>query len=241
MTEPTGVRAPTTLSRRFVRYVLGFGVGVSIGLAPYLGKIGVPGFSSLLELYPIELKRELIPLSAFLLGIVAVTVQFYSAKTASGALLRRHFRTMLFTLIAGFLISVALYQQFVIAVPIEEGHHITVVIGWPRSPHCGCGTLDDLDCVRHLSVDPGAISGCWNNVHLVEFALVISYLFLLGGFGALVGLLLLSEESEKARLAKRNLILRSSDDIGEPQVLPQGKSAVPTGGGQSGPGTRPRS
>src|SRR4051812_25046827 len=69
---------PTPLAKRFVRSVLGFGVGVGLGLAPFLGKLGVPGFSALLSLFPEALSAFLIPVSAFLMGMLAAVTQFYS-------------------------------------------------------------------------------------------------------------------------------------------------------------------
>ena len=77
---------PTPLAQRYVRYVVGFGVAVGVGLAPFLGK--VPGLDVLARLFPPDLKSTLIPFSAFLMGLIAVAIQYYSAESISRPVLR---------------------------------------------------------------------------------------------------------------------------------------------------------
>src|SRR2546428_8882223 len=70
---------PTRVVGGWVRYVLGFGVSVAIGLSPFLGNVGVPGFRPILNLFPQlpnDTRSTIIPLSSFLMGVVAVVVQF---------------------------------------------------------------------------------------------------------------------------------------------------------------------
>jgi hypothetical protein len=187
-------------TRLLLRYVLGFGVGFGVGMAPFLGRVKVPGFSALLELYPRQMQQYLIPLSAFLLGTVAVAVQYYSYNRRTTATLDRRFGWLLVSLLAAFVILVGLYTTFVIAVPIEAtGGWAHVVIGWSRSATCGCPPkMSDRECVKEVSLDPTAIDSCWDHVPLFEFALTIPYLFLLSGFVALVGLLLFKEKDREA-------------------------------------------
>jgi hypothetical protein len=183
--------------RRLLQYVLGFGVGFGVGMAPFLGTYKVPFFPALLSIYPSQMQKLLIPLSAFLFGTVAVAVQYYSAKRRSAAILDRYFGWLLVSLLAAFLILVVLYKIFVIAVPIEEtGHSVNVVIGLSRSATCCPPALGDRECVREVSLNPAAIDSCWKHVQLVELALSIPYLFLLSGFVALVGLLLFKEKGQ---------------------------------------------
>src|SRR5882724_5196164 len=68
---------PTRTAKKFVRYMVGFGVSVAVGLAPYLGTLHVPLFSSLLDLIPEPIRGTVIPLSAALMGVVAVIVEWY--------------------------------------------------------------------------------------------------------------------------------------------------------------------
>ena len=70
----------TSLSKKFVRYIIGFGVGVAVGLAPYLGILNVPFFKPLLSLIPEAVRGTAIPLSAALMGIVAVVIQSYGSE-----------------------------------------------------------------------------------------------------------------------------------------------------------------
>lgn len=200
----TAPRPPSALARRFVRYVAGFGVGVALGLAPFLGVVEVPGFSALLRLFPADLARSLIPLSAFLMGVVAVAVQFYSGERIAARAFRRRFFVTLVLLLVGFLLLVVLYALFVRDVPVAGGKsNLAFVIGWQRLPSCDCDAeLSDLQCLKELSADPAAIGSCWGRQLVVgRLALTLGYLLVTGGFGALVGLLLLAEE--RRRRARR--------------------------------------
>lgn len=196
-------RPPTALARRFVRYVVGFGVGVAVGMAPFLGVLEVPGFQALVSLYPRELRATLIPLSAFLMGLVAVAVQFYAGSSISRRALGRRFRRGLAVLLIGFLLMIVLYTLFVVRVELDGGESaVAVTVGWTRLPSCGCTAESDVDCVGELSLSSRAIESCWGGrqLRVVRLILILSYLLVTGGFGALVGLLLLSEE--KRRLAR---------------------------------------
>lgn len=82
MTRSTA-RPPTALTRVWVRSLIGFSVGVAVGLAPYLGVTGVPLFTPLLELIPSTARHTTIPLSAALMGLVAMWVQWYGADKLS--------------------------------------------------------------------------------------------------------------------------------------------------------------
>ena len=194
-------RPPTPLIRRLVRYVAGFGVGVGLGLAPFLGTIQVPGFEALLGLFPPELQRTLIPLSAFLMGLVAMAVQFYAGERIARSALRRRFRRALIALLVGLLLFVGLHTLFVKSLPTDGGAGSAVVtIGWQRLPSCGCPpTLSDAECVKSLSADPAAIESCWGSrqLGLARLSLTLAYLVLTGGFAALAGLLLLAEERHR--------------------------------------------
>jgi hypothetical protein len=194
-TPPATILPPTALARTWVRYLLGFGVGVPVALGPLLGKVKVPGFSSLLDLYPVQMQQHLIPLSGFSLVIVAVAVQFYSAGAPSVAQRQRRFRALLAGMLVAFVLLVILYQTSVLTVPIENGAmSAAVIIGWsPRVayPACPCAAQEsDFNCMKDLTFTPGALDPCWKHLRLFELALMIPYLFLQGGLGALVGFLL---------------------------------------------------
>lgn len=194
-------RPPSPLARRLVRYIAGFGVGVGLGLAPFLGTVEVPGFAALLSLFPRDLQGTLIPLSAFLMGLVAMGVQFYAGERIARTALRRRFRRSLLALLAGLVLFVGLHTLLVRRLATDGGAgSVTVTIGWQRLPSCGCPpALSDAECVKSLSADPAAIESCWGSRQLgvARLGLTLAYLVLTGGFAALAGLLLLAEERRK--------------------------------------------
>lgn len=193
---------PTPLARRYVRYVVGFGVAIGIGLAPFLGK--VPGLDVMLDLFPLTMRGTLIPVSAFLMGIVAAAVQFYAGEAFDTALLRRRFRFTLMLLLTSIVLLLAFYTLFVEVVAVEGGTKtVPVIVGSTRLTEAqGCGCPDRYrtqQCIRSLSLNEAAIETCWDSgsIRLRRLLLSLGYLALTGGFGALIGLLLLQEDARR--------------------------------------------
>src|SRR5581483_10059080 len=149
-------QAPTALTRRWVRYVVGFSAGVAVGLAPFLGVLKVPLFTPLLALYPVTLQTRLIPLSGAVMGLAAVTIQWYGAERLSHKWLRRSFLTFLAG--AGFALTLLLIMRaaFVVDVPIQGGdQQAAFVVGWNRLPTCPCAESSDPLCIRNtLTLNP---------------------------------------------------------------------------------------
>jgi hypothetical protein len=208
MTTQSAALPSRPLPRRFARYVLSFGVSVGVGLAPFLGKVKVPGFDALLEVLPQQLQTTIIPLSAFLMGLVAVAIQFYLNERIGAGNLRRYFQAGFIAMVLSFFMFVVLYRLFVVRVTFDKGRSSTAVVVTPsRLEGCGClnpltkKPLSDYDCVRTLSFDPGAHASCWGGTALKarELSLMIPYLFLTSGFGGLIGLLILKEERQRQR------------------------------------------
>src|SRR2546423_14676681 len=102
--QPKAIRPPTPLARKLVRYIVGFGVGTSIGLAPYLGFVNVRLFRPLLSLIPDTIQDTVIPLSAALMGTVAVVIQWYSGEQVSRLWLHKQFARTLITAILTFIL-----------------------------------------------------------------------------------------------------------------------------------------
>jgi hypothetical protein len=188
-------------SRRLVRYIIGFGVGVAVGLAPYLGLLEVPGFKALLTLIPDEIQSRIIPLSASVMGIVAVVVQWYGWDKVTEEWLRKwFFRTLIFLLLA--LCTFTAIQRFVVLkVPIEGGDdYISFLVGFERRPHPGCPPdISTLECVKKHNADPAFIASLYGDLQLniADLSLTFSYLSVTGLFGVFVGLLLLKEQSRE--------------------------------------------
>ncbi|HSL83636.1 MAG TPA: hypothetical protein VLF66_12750 [Thermoanaerobaculia bacterium] len=200
---------PTALGRKYVRYVVGFGVGVAVGMAPFLGLLDVPLFAPLLSMFPESVRGTAIPLSAFLMGLVAVGIQFASGEEVSRRWLRWSFATTFVALVVGLVVLLNLYSGNVLTVPNVEaadGRTIDVrlVVGGERPvlplPGCECSpTQGDVACIQEIGFENAA--ACWGRrqVTRAEKSLTLAYLFLTGGFGALIGLLLLQEGSRRKR------------------------------------------
>lgn len=193
---------PTALSRRFVRYLVGFGVGVALGLAPFLGTVGVPGFVALADLLPLTLQDRIAALAPVVMGVVAVAVQFGSESRIPRKRLRRRFAVTLSILAAGFVLLVVLQALVVREVGILGGDRtVRYAVGLDRPATCVCPPgLSDSECIiEELTLDPARVETCWGtgSVRRSELALTLSFLLVIGGFGALVGLVLLQEEARR--------------------------------------------
>lgn len=198
---------PTPLSQRYVRYVLGFAVGVAVGLAPFLGILDVPLFAPLLSMFPDSLRLTAVPLSSFVMGLVAVGVQFAAGEEVSRRWLRRTFLFTFVAILLGVVMLAILYTELVRVVPdvaAVEGRatvYVPLVVGlsrpYPPLSDCECGPRqNDIDCIEKLGF--ANVDKCWGRqVARSGLALTLAYLFLTGAFGALIGLLLLQEESRR--------------------------------------------
>lgn len=202
---------PTPLARRYVRYVLGFGVGVAVGMAPFLGVLDVPLFAPLLSLFPQSVRIPAIPLSSFLMGLVAVGIQFASGEEVPRRFLRWSFAGTFLALVVGVVVLLNLYTENVLTVPNVEAAdgrtiHVRLVVGGERPaqplPTCRCLPEEgDVDCAKGLGLTGDRVELCWGRrqVRRAENSLTLAYLFLTGSFGALIGLLLLQEGAKRKR------------------------------------------
>jgi hypothetical protein len=189
--------------------VLAFGVSVSIGLAPFLGKSRIPGFSPLLDLFPTTLQNIAIPLSSFLMGVVAVVVQFYAGADLSSRAVTNWFPRVSAIVVALFVGLVVAYFMSITRVGIDGGERsVAFVIGYgPRMPECALrcpATLSDSACVKVLSFDPSEIASCYGEhaINVANLVLVMLYLALTSCFGVLVGLLMLRDQPRQAKMRR---------------------------------------
>jgi hypothetical protein len=195
------IKPPTPLSHRFVRAIVGFGVGVVVGCAPILGATNIPLFSSLLSLFPASLRTTLLPLGGFLVGLIAAGTQFYSGAPISMARIRLWAKRSLISGVALLPLFLICYLLLVRQVHYREDFTVSFVTGLTRSDTCSCSPkLTDSMCLRTLSANPDDIELCWGRtqVKLSEFVLGITYLFFIGSFSSFIGLLLLQENKTRS-------------------------------------------
>jgi len=95
MAKSKGNSEVPAITTRWTRLVLGFGVSVAIGLAPYLGLVKVPLFAPLLSLIPVSIQNVALPLSAASMGVVAVFIQWYGFQRYSKHWLNTSFRRVM--------------------------------------------------------------------------------------------------------------------------------------------------
>ena len=188
-------KPPTPMAAKLVRYILGFSVSVAVGLAPYLGRLNVPLFSPMLDLLHPSIQDRAIPLSAALMGLVAVVVQWQAAESVSKSKLTRWFwRTVLVSVVSLVLLLIV-NTLVIVRVPfLGGGETASFIVGFsrPNRPPCPA-ELSDAECIKHLSFNPTLIESFWGDrqVRLARLSLILVYLVFMSSFGALVGLLLL--------------------------------------------------
>lgn len=212
--EKPAVKAPSSVATGFVRYILGFGVWVALGLAPFLGAgARIPGFAPLLDLYPQSLRSWLIPLSGFLMGTIALVVEYAAGQRLVLKRARAWFKRSIIVLLSTFFILVMVYGLLITRIPLGDGsRHVAVVTGWslptPIPEGCECeATMTNEQCVEEITVSPVNIGACFGRgrVELARRALSLLYLVLTGSFAVSVGVVLLlkRDRDRKARTKRR--------------------------------------
>jgi hypothetical protein len=194
---------PPSLTRSWIRLLLGFTVSVAIGLAPYLGRVKVPLFDSLLTLIPDSIQNTVLPLSAALMGIVAVVVQWYGGARLSQGWLDRYFKLTLVIVVLSFVALFVVHTFVVVKVEYLGGKGSkTFLVGFVRPDGEPCTSkMSDPECIKHLTLDDAAVESYWGSgqVRLSRLALIAPYLIFTGMFGMLVGLLLLRDQMLQAQ------------------------------------------
>jgi hypothetical protein len=190
-------KPPTPLARKLVRYMLGFGVGIGVGLAPYLGLFKVPFFAPLLDIIPDPIRNMVIPLSAALMGMVAVVVQWYGGEYLTRKRLRTVFGRTLLIAVLTFVVLIIIHTAVVVTVPILGGEDsVSFIVGFtrPLKPPC-TSEVSDAECIERVTFDTKAIESFWGDrqIRLARLALMLSYLLFTSSFGALIGLIILRE------------------------------------------------
>jgi len=190
------VRRPST-TPKFVRYFTEFTVGTVVGLAPFLGLAKVPGFAAVIEIYPIDLREWLIPLSAIMMGMVAVIVQFVFSERPKKKTLRRWFIASIALFFIAFLLLIVVYPLVVTRI-----EHFAVVTGstdvpaHPPGSRCTCPEGQPADqCLADITLNPINVRSCFGTraVTNATLQLALLYIALTGAFAASVALVLLTD------------------------------------------------
>src|SRR5439155_2043187 len=124
--------------------------------APFLGKAGVPGFSSILALYPQQLQSSLVPLSSFVMGAAVVATDFFlRGKTPSEGRARALFQRMLVLMGLALIGILTIYTLAVAAVPYNGGEsYASFVVGFPPHRHMSelckksCDGVSAAECIK---------------------------------------------------------------------------------------------
>ena len=181
------------LASDWVRYLLGFTVSVGVGLAPYLGLVGVPLFTPLLSLIPLSLQSTAIPLSIASMGIIAVLVQWRRRTPARPIEFRLAVTLALVTLV--LFISLEMLAVAHVEVPaVDQTVSFAVGFQTPQRPPCE-GLSRDACIAQRLGFDEAVIDGYFGDTQtrLTKLALILAYIGFMSSFGWMVGLLLLRE------------------------------------------------
>ena len=99
--------------KRLIQYVLSFGVAFAAGLAPFLGKAKVRGFTAFIDIYPVDVQDWLIPVSGILMGMIAVVIKAVANRKPSEEKLFRWFGRTVVVFGSAFVIVLVLYLLFV--------------------------------------------------------------------------------------------------------------------------------
>jgi hypothetical protein len=158
---------PTPVTREWVRYLIGFSVGITVGMAPLLGSVNVPGFRPLLGLIPDSMRYSLIPLSSFLMAILSVVVQWFGGERVTHLWLSKWFRTSVLITLGALAAFIVIETFLVVQVPYSGGAQTaTFVIGFTRQlpPQCNCQReLSDAQCIADISLQDSEIERCWGD------------------------------------------------------------------------------
>lgn len=170
--------------------VLVFGVSVGIGLSPLLGLVGVPGFVSLIELFPSlpqDNRRQLIAVAAILMGFTALASQYLGGERSSRKARRRLFVSLL-TL--GFVCALALFVVFQLAVELVGVHHVLVGFGEPTCPECS--SVGRVGCLEARNALASTLERCFSGPgrRSSGIALGLLYIGTLVSLGGMAGLLM---------------------------------------------------
>src|SRR4051794_6052468 len=181
---------------KLVQYLLAFLISVGVGTAPLWGGGKIPGYQSILDVFPQDL-QDVIPWASVLMSITAVGVQFASRDLLGRRRIKRAFWATFITLIILVPTSYAVYKVFVIRVNVPgAGTKVAYLVGSTPLPSCECAKhgLEIRECIgRQISVNPDDVSACFPGEQMSMRASILSglYMLLMLALAILIGLLVL--------------------------------------------------
>jgi len=219
------IRLPKS-TKLYRDYILAFGVTLAVGLAPLLGKVHVPLFTSILDVFPRNLSQTLIPFVAFLMALPAVAVQYVGKDIVARKHLNRWFGWNFLFLALLTIGLYAVYSYMVTQVSFEGEHGVVAYV-------TGTRMLDDCPCVaaklpistcigEKITLNPSQVTACYDpaEINLRKTILSTLYMMLMLSFGTLIGLLIVRENQPKSQRKPRK--------PRKPQPRPRKRKPVPS-------------
>jgi hypothetical protein len=203
MTATYEIAEPHT--RKYLRYMIAFGVSVAIGLSPLLGNVNIPGFTAILTLFPLSLRSTVIPFAAFIMALPALAVQFYALDRSKLGTLRRWFKYAIGSaLLAAVALFIGFMQVVVAAVPPGTDQTLRYVIGPEMRSKCPCvaKSLEIEQCIgQAITADPVQVEGCYprSAVQFNKTIISLIYFAMMASFGTAIGVLILREGVKHAQ------------------------------------------
>jgi len=214
--EPRPEKPPSGFSADLGRSVRWFTIWLLVGMAPFLGKVKVPGLAALIELYPSSLQGWLIPVSGVLMGMIAVIVEFAGSTPTPKRTVRRWLARTSGIFAISFVLLVCVYTFAVVQVdrPVLRDANsapdvvsLAVITGSrsvpPQFPgsECKCAARQPAErCIADITLNPANVATCFGSdrIAFAILALVFLYLAVTGSFVAAIGILVIRKRSSAA-------------------------------------------
>src|SRR4051794_24174233 len=149
---------------KLVQYLLAFLISVGVGTAPLWGGGKIPGYHSILDVFPQDL-QDVIPWASILMCITAVGVQFASRELLGRRRIKHAFWVTFVALIVLVPASYTVYKAFVVRIAIPgAGTKVAYLVGSTQLQSCECAKrgLEIRECIgRQISVNPDDVSACF--------------------------------------------------------------------------------
>jgi|GEM_PF-1643142 len=192
-------------ARKYRNHLLSFGVTLVVGMAPLLGKVHIPLFTSILDVFPRNFSQTLIPFVAFIMTLPAVAVQFIGKDVIARKHLNRWFRWN-FVFLALITITLYVVYSYMVTQVSFEGEHgvVAYVTGSKMLDDCPCVAkkLPITTCIGEaITLNPLQVTDCYDpaEINLRKAILSTLYMMMMLSFGTLIGLLIVRENQPQSQ------------------------------------------